>query len=44
MLPHQPSKNAGDKKREIPMELLNRVRDLAAKQAGPGATFVSFSV
>jgi hypothetical protein len=25
MLPHQPVKNAGDKKREIPTELLNKV-------------------
>ena len=33
MLPHQPVKNAGDKKREIPPELLARVRELAAKQA-----------
>jgi len=33
MLPHQPVKNAGDKKREIPPELLARVRELAAKHA-----------
>lgn len=33
MLPHQPVKNAGDKKREIPLGLLARVRELAAKQA-----------
>ena len=33
MLPHQPVKSAGDKKREIPAELLARVRELAAKQA-----------
>lgn len=33
MLPHQPVKSAGDKKREIPPELLARVRELAAKQA-----------
>ena len=32
MLPQQPVKTAGDKKREIPSELLVRVRDLAAKQ------------
>jgi hypothetical protein len=32
MLLHQPVKNAGDKKREIPPELLARVRELAAKQ------------
>jgi len=32
MLPQQPVKTAGDKKREIPSELLARVRDLAAKQ------------
>ena len=37
MLPHQPVKSAGDKKREIPAELLNRVRDLAAKQAKKAA-------
>jgi len=30
-------KSAGDKKREIPAELLNRVRDLAAKQAKKAA-------
>ena len=33
MLPHQPVKNAGDKKREIPPELLARVRELAEKHA-----------
>jgi hypothetical protein len=33
MLPHQPVKSVGDKKREIPSELLSRVRELAAKQA-----------
>ena len=37
MLPHQPAKSAGDKKREIPAELLARVRDLAAKQAKKAA-------
>ena len=37
MLPHQPAKSAGDKKREIPPELLARVRDLAAKQAKKAA-------
>ena len=37
MLPHQPVKSAGDKKREIPAELLARVRELAAKQAKKAA-------
>lgn len=37
MLPHQPVKSAGDKKREIPPELLARVRELAAKQAKKAA-------
>jgi hypothetical protein len=37
MLPHQPAKSAGDKKREIPSGLLQRVRDLAAKQAKKAA-------
>ena len=37
MLPHQPVKSAGDKKREIPPALLARVRELAAKQAKKAA-------
>ena len=37
MLPHQPLKTAGDKKREIPADLLTRVRDLASKQGKKAA-------
>ena len=33
MLPQQSVKTVGDKKREIPQELLAKVRELAAKQA-----------